>query len=109
MAETITFRTAKMETGQLIIDIPHDQRGSVMHWLKNRKDRDYDLTIGRFYTTYKDRIKRNDLLKVMKGYMPRQILAEGRGVGGSKEVTFARIFLRMYNKNRTKNRLEDII
>ena len=45
MAETITFRTAKMETGQLIIDIPHDQRGSVMHWLKNRKDRDYDLTI----------------------------------------------------------------
>jgi hypothetical protein len=34
-----------METGQLIIDIPHDQRGSVMHWLKNRKDRDYDLTI----------------------------------------------------------------
>ena len=45
MAETITFRTAKLETGQLIIDIPHDQRGSVMHWLKNRKDRDYDLTI----------------------------------------------------------------
>lgn len=34
-----------MEAGQLIIDIPHDQRGSVMHWLKNRKDRDYDLTI----------------------------------------------------------------
>ena len=45
MAETVTFRTARMETGQLIIDIPHDQRGSVMHWLKTRKDRDYDLTI----------------------------------------------------------------
>lgn len=45
MAETVTFRTARMEAGQLIIDIPHDQRGSVMHWLKNRKDRDYDLTI----------------------------------------------------------------
>lgn len=45
MAETVTFRTARMETGQLIIDIPHDHRGSVMHWLKNRKDRDYDLTI----------------------------------------------------------------
>lgn len=45
MAETVTFRTARMETGQLIIDIPNDQRGSVMHWLKNRKDRDYDLTI----------------------------------------------------------------
>lgn len=45
MAETITFRTAKMETGQLIIDIPKDQRGHVMHWLKSRKDIDYDLTI----------------------------------------------------------------
>lgn len=45
MAETVTFRTARMETGQLIIDIPHDQRGAVMHWLKSRKDKDYDLTI----------------------------------------------------------------
>lgn len=65
--------------------------------------------LSRFYTTYKDRIKKNDLLKVIKSYTPRQIIAEGRGVGGSKEVTYARIFLRMYNKNRTKNRLEDII
>ena len=45
MAETVTFRTARMETGQLIIDIPHDQRGSVMHWLKTRKDMNYYLTI----------------------------------------------------------------
>lgn len=45
MAETITFRTAKLETGQLIIDIPYDQRGEVMAWLKSKKDRDYDLTI----------------------------------------------------------------
>lgn len=45
MAETITFRSARMETGQLIIDIPPDQRGAVMRWLKSRKDRDYDLTI----------------------------------------------------------------
>lgn len=45
MAETVTFRTAKLETGQLIIDIPADQRGTVMRWLKSKKDRDYDLTI----------------------------------------------------------------
>lgn len=45
MAETITFRTAKLETGQLIIDIPPDQRGAVMRWIKSKKDRDYDLTI----------------------------------------------------------------
>lgn len=65
--------------------------------------------LGRFWITYKDRIKRNDLLNVIKGYTPRQILAEGRGVGGSKEVNYARIFLRMYNKKRSKNRLEDTI
>lgn len=45
MAETVTFRTARLETGKLIIDIPYDQRGSVMHWLKTRKDKEYDLTI----------------------------------------------------------------
>ena len=45
MAQTITFRDAKMETGKLIIDLPPDQRGTVMHWLKTRKDKDYDLTI----------------------------------------------------------------
>lgn len=45
MSEKITFRKARMETGQLIIDVPMDQRGHVMHWLKGRKDKDYDLTI----------------------------------------------------------------
>lgn len=45
MAETITFRTARLETGQLIIDIPYDQRGTAMAWLKSKKDTDYDLTI----------------------------------------------------------------
>lgn len=43
--DSITFRTAKMETGQLIIDIPPDQRGGVMRWLRSKKDRAYDLTI----------------------------------------------------------------
>ena len=45
MAQTITFRDAQMETGKLIIDLPPDQRGTVMHWMKTRKDKDYDLTI----------------------------------------------------------------
>lgn len=45
MAETVTFRTARMETGQLIIDIPKEHRGAVMRWLRSRKDKDYDLTI----------------------------------------------------------------
>ncbi len=34
-----------METGQLIIDIPKDQRGAVLNWLRSKKDRDYELTI----------------------------------------------------------------
>ena len=34
-----------METGQRIIDIPPDQRGGVMRWLRSKKDRPYDLTI----------------------------------------------------------------
>jgi hypothetical protein len=41
----ITFRTAKLEAGQLIIDVPKDERGTVMSWLKSKKDRDYELTI----------------------------------------------------------------
>lgn len=45
MTDIITFRSAKLETGQLIIDVPQNQRGAVMHWLKTKKDREYDLTI----------------------------------------------------------------
>lgn len=40
-----TFRTARMETGQMIIDVPPDQRGIVMKFLRNMKDKLYDLTI----------------------------------------------------------------
>lgn len=40
-----TFRTARMETGQMIIDVPPDQRGTVMKFLRAKKDRLYDLTI----------------------------------------------------------------
>lgn len=40
-----TFRTARMETGQMIIDVPPDQRGTVMKFLRTKKDRLYDLTI----------------------------------------------------------------
>ena len=40
-----TFRTARMETGQMIIDVPPDQRGTVMKFLRTMKDKLYDLTI----------------------------------------------------------------
>ena len=39
------FRNARMETGQLIIDIPPEHRGTVMHFLRSKKDRAYDLSI----------------------------------------------------------------
>ena len=45
MGNPITFRTAKMETGQLIIDIPLDQRGAVMRFLRTKKDKLYDFII----------------------------------------------------------------
>lgn len=45
MAETVKFRNAKMEAGQLIIDIPADQRGIVMKFLRTKKERDYKLEI----------------------------------------------------------------
>ena len=41
----IPFRNARMETGQLIIDIPPEHRGMVMHFLRYKKDRVYDLAI----------------------------------------------------------------
>ena len=41
----ITFMNAKLETGKLVIDVPFDQRGSVMRFLQNKKDKAYDLTI----------------------------------------------------------------
>ena len=41
----ITFKEARMETGQLIIDIPVNSRGKVMNWLRSRKDMCYDLSI----------------------------------------------------------------
>lgn len=41
----ITFRDARMETGQLIIDIPYDQRGAVMSFLRKKKDKLYEMDI----------------------------------------------------------------
>lgn len=41
----ITFLNATLETGKLVIDVPFDQRGSVMRFLQNKKDKAYDLTI----------------------------------------------------------------
>ena len=41
----ITFKEARLEAGQLIIDIPMNFRGKVMNWLRSRRDICYDLTI----------------------------------------------------------------
>ena len=41
----VPFKNARMETGQLIIDIPPEQRGAVMKFLRTKKDKPYDLTI----------------------------------------------------------------
>lgn len=43
--EQIKFRNARMESGQLIIDIPPDQRGNVMKFLRTKKDKTYSLSI----------------------------------------------------------------
>lgn len=40
-----SFHTAKMEAGKLIVDIPYQQRGTVMQFLRTKKDKPYDLTI----------------------------------------------------------------
>ena len=41
----VPFKSARMETGQLIIDIPPEHRGSVMKWLRNKQDRMYCVSI----------------------------------------------------------------
>ena len=43
--ETVRFTTARLESGKLVIDIPKDQLGTVMQWIKTKKDREYDLII----------------------------------------------------------------
>ena len=40
-----TFRNARMDAGQLIIDIPYDQRGAVMNFIRNMKNCVYQLEI----------------------------------------------------------------
>lgn len=41
----VTFHTAKLETGQLIIDIPPEQWGAVMNFVRNMKNCIYQLEI----------------------------------------------------------------
>lgn len=41
----ITFKNARMEAGQLIVDIPMEQRGAVMKFLRTKKDKLYDMAI----------------------------------------------------------------
>lgn len=41
----ITFRAAKLESGKLIIDIPPDQRGAAMNFIRKMKDCVYQMEI----------------------------------------------------------------
>ena len=41
----IIFRNAQLESGKLIVDVPPDQRGAAMAWIRKKKDRAYVLTI----------------------------------------------------------------
>lgn len=43
--ESITFKTAALEAGKLIVDVPSEHRGTVMRFLRKKKDRFYDLEI----------------------------------------------------------------
>lgn len=45
----VTFKNAKMETGQLIIDIPPEHRGNVMKFLRTKKDKAYSITIKEYH------------------------------------------------------------
>ena len=41
----VKFRYARLESGLLIVELPADQRGAVMKFLRSKKDKDYDLII----------------------------------------------------------------
>lgn len=41
----VVFKDARLEMGQLIIDIPPENRGAVMRWIRSKKNRAYELTV----------------------------------------------------------------
>lgn len=41
----IIFRNAQLESGKLIVEVPPDQRGAAMAWIRKKKDKAYVLTI----------------------------------------------------------------
>lgn len=67
------------------------------------------LGMTRFYLTYSGKFNRKLLTKSLSRVSPNTIIRDGKGYGGSKDVTYARLILRLYNKNRSKNCLEDEI
>lgn len=62
-----------------------------------------------FYRTYYGRFKPKDFVKSVGRVLPIQIIREGKGYNASVTTAsaFARVILRVYNHNRTKNRLPD--
>lgn len=62
-----------------------------------------------FFRTYYGRFKQKDFVKSLGRVLPVQIVREGKSFNASVNAStaYARIILRMYNTNRTKNRLPD--
>lgn len=62
-----------------------------------------------FYKTYAGRFTNVNLVKSLKRVLPVQIVREGKSIGAtrSSSAAYARIILRVYNTNRTTNRLAD--
>jgi len=62
-----------------------------------------------FYSKYKGRFKQSELIKSIQRTTPEMILREAKGMPGGAGKVYGRVILRVYNNNRSKNRLEDII
>lgn len=62
-----------------------------------------------FYRTYYGRFKQKDFVKSLSRVLPIQIIREGKSYNASwnTATAYARVILRLYNFNRTKNRLGD--
>ena len=90
--EPVKFRNAKLMAGELIIEIPSDQRGSVMNWIKNRKNTDYSLVIKEYRE--KRSLDANAYCWVLIGKLakvlrlsPLEVYREAiRNIGGNYEV-----------------------
>lgn len=64
--------------------------------------------VGHFFKTYWGRFNTKEFAKSCKRVLPIAIIREGKSYNASAtSLTYARIILRIYNNNRSKNRLPD--